>query len=183
MNTPHHILTRRQSLLLEWGVAAGIFYVLFAMPAHPQWEGSLGYLIQNPLGITLNAVLLVTMALYALHHRLDSKAIHYRSFYVLAAFVSGLIGNGLYEQQLSKTADFFHESGGAQFLAFSILAYCMYRLCMCLPPLGRSMLTSLYAALLLFFIGYELHTAFDVISACTLENARTIWSQIYANCA
>jgi fumarate reductase subunit C len=76
MNTPRHILTRRQTLLLEWGAAIGIFYVLFAMPSHPQWEGSLGYLIQNPLGVSLNVIMLAAIALYSIHHRLSPQASH-----------------------------------------------------------------------------------------------------------
>jgi hypothetical protein len=89
----------------------------------------------------------------------------------------------LYDQQLGRTVDFYNDSGGAQFLSVSILAYCLYRLCMCLPPIGRSMLTMLYSALLVFFVAYELNNAFDILGACTPENFRTVWSQMYANCA
>lgn len=176
-------LSRRSSHMFLWGSLIVAFYLFFTLPAHPQWEGSVGFLFQNPLGMALNFITLVTMGLYALHHVIVPNAPKYRSYFVAAAFFTGLIAEGLYDRALSNTPHYFATSGGAQFVSFAVIAYCTYRLVECLPPKPRSWAALTFAGVLAFFILREGYVAAQILSVCAPETAFTIWGQIFMNCA
>lgn len=176
-------LSRRASYLLLWGGLLIAFYFFFTLPAHPQWHGNLGFLFQNPLGMALDFILLVTMGLYILHHAFVPDAPKYRSWFVGGAFVAGMIAAGVYDRALASTPDYFAASGGAQFVSVAVISYCLYRLCECLPPKTRQYAAAAAAVVLSLFLMNEGVVAANVLQHCTPQNAFSVWGEVFANCA
>lgn len=181
-SSTYHWVTRRAAHLVFWGIMLSGFYFIFAVPAKPYWEGSVPELFQNPLGMMLSFILLVTMMVYIIHHAVAPDKPRHRSWFVFSALVAGLVADGLYERALGTTPDYFNTSGGAQFIAVAVISYCVYRIVECLPPKPREWATLAFAFLLAGFIATEAYQVSQITSACTAENFRTVWGQILLNC-
>lgn len=183
MQLGHHHFSRRLYLSVVWASTLTLLYLLFALPDHPQWEGSIGYLIESPLGMMLDMIMLLAMAGYFIHHSIVPSAPKYRTLFVAGAFAAGVVANGIFDSQLSRTHDYNDETGAIQFFACAVIAYCLYRLCMCLPPRSRSWLSVFFALLLtVFFVREGYHANEILTSGCGTEASLSVWGEIFMKC-
>lgn len=145
------------------------------------WPFFFGIYDNNPLGASLDIITVAVMGAHLLYLSTGRNHPRHRGYFVFAAFVLGLVANGVYEMRLGHTEHFFQESGGLIFFTTALVFYCVYRLVVLVPLMYRRILTALLAVYLLIIGGYQFAQLYIATSwPCTSDPV--LWLELIGKC-